>query len=188
MTDQEFVDYLESSPNSEWYKILTSGDGKYLGAMKYIIENKPKFTLEYGGGRSTYVLTLLINELNYGGKIIGIEEVKEWWDHHNEDGSNEFNNIILVGDSIIEDDKFTYVHDLESYKDVDFVILDGPDYRAYGDRLGVTLNLKLLVDYIGKEIPYFIDGRQGCVKYYKKLGYTSEIPDIKNDGLILSPI
>ena len=186
MTLQQLLSYLEASPNYNWYKMLSSGDGKYLGAMKYIIENKPKFVLEYGGGRSTYILTLLINELDYGGKIIGIEESKKWWDHHNENGSNEFNNIILVGNNIIDEDKFTYVHDLESYKHVDFVILDGPDYRSYGDRLGVTLNLKLLVDYIGKEIPYFIDGREGCVKYYKKLGYTSEVPDIKNDGTILN--
>ncbi len=186
MTLQQLLSYLEASPNYNWYKMLSSGDGKYLGAMKYIIENKPKFVLEYGGGRSTYILTLLINELDYGGKIIGIEESKKWWDHHNENGSNEFNNIILVGNNIIDEDKFTYVHDLESYKHVDFVILDGPDYRLYGDRLGVTLNLKLLVDYIGKEIPYFIDGREGCVKYYKKLGYTSEVPDIKNDGTILN--
>ena len=112
MTLQQLLSYLEASPNYNWYKMLSSGDGKYLGAMKYIIENKPKFVLEYGGGRSTYILTLLINELDYGGKIIGIEESKKWWDHHNENGSNEFNNIILVGNSIIEDDKFTYVHDL----------------------------------------------------------------------------
>ena len=60
---------------------------------------------------------------------------------------------------------------MEPYKDVDFMIIDGPDYRLYGDKLGVTTNLELLVNYTNKKIPYFIDGRSGTVEYYQSIGY-----------------
>jgi len=69
---------------------------------------------------------------------------------------------------------------MEPYKDVDFIILDGPDFRTYGNAVDVTTNLKDFVDLLGKEIPYFIDGRQGDVKYYgTTLGYTVEVVDVK---------
>jgi len=39
--------------------------------------------------------------------------------------------------------------------------------------------LKDIVDYIGQEIPYFIDGRTGTRNFYKHLGYTTDIGDRK---------
>jgi hypothetical protein len=171
MTDKEVYDFLKESKHSKQYFSLLGPDSKDFGAFKYIIENKPKFVLEYGGGRSTWVLTLLINELNYGGKIVGIENQEFWYNDHVNKGLNEFDNIILIEEYEIDDDKFTYVHDMEPYKDVDFVIIDGPDYRLYGDKLGITTNLELLVNYTNKKIPYFIDGRSGTVEYYQSIGY-----------------
>ena len=77
---------------------------------------------------------------------------------------------------------FTYIHDLEPYKDVDFIIIDGPDQRVSNTE--VTLNLELFVKYLKKEIPYFMDGRSGSVDYYKdEKGYKLEVVDIKKEGL-----
>ena len=171
MTDKQVYDFLKESKHSKQYFDILGPDSKDFGAIKYIIENKPKFVLEYGGGKSTWVLTLLINELNYGGKIVGIENQEFWYNDHVSKGLNEFDNIILIEEYKIDDDKFTYVHDMEPYKDVDFVMIDGPDFRLYGDRLGVTDNLEILVNYTGKKIPYFIDGRSGTVEYYQSIGY-----------------
>ena len=179
ITPGQLREYLKASPNFRWYKALISSDGKYFAAFKHIYDNKPKLTLEYGGGRSTHTLQLFINELNYGGRIVGFEETQEFYDHHVEIGANEFNNIVKV-EGKVEGKFFTYIHDMEPYKDVDFIILDGPDFRTYRDAVGVTTNLKDFVDLLGKEIPYFIDGRQGDVKYYgTTLGYTVEVVDVK---------
>jgi hypothetical protein len=180
MTRQEIFDFLNHLPQKKLYFQLLGSDSKYFGAMKHIIENKPKFVLEYGGGKSTWVLTLLINELNYGGKIIGIENQEIWYNDHVKFGYNEFNNILLVKEYQLNEKKYTYIHDLEPYKDVDFVILDGPDLRAYGEHIGITDNLELLVNYQNKKIPYFIDGRGGTVVYYESIGYGDfEIKDEK---------
>lgn len=180
ITREEFHQYLKDSIYFNNYKTLLSADGKYFEALYFIFTKKPKLTLEYGGGASTFIIGKLLKELNYGGKIIGFEDQKKYYDIHVDNGHNIDNNIIHTPEYKINGKKFTYVHDLEPYKDVDFVILDGPDYRNYGDALGVTDNLELLVNYTGREIPYFMDGRTGCVKYYKELGYTLEQKDLKN--------
>jgi hypothetical protein len=78
----------------------------------------------------------------------------------------------------VDDMFFTYTHDLEPYKDVEFIIIDGPDERI--TKTGVTLNLELFVDYIGKEIPYFMDGRGANIDYYKDTKqYKLEVDDVK---------
>jgi hypothetical protein len=182
ITVDQLLEFLKTSPHYKWYKSLMGGDAKYFSAFKYIYDNRPMYTLEYGGGRSTHTLTLFINELNYGGRVIGIEENQEFYDEHVSNGSNEFNNILKAGGNV-DGRFFTYIHDEDVYKDVDFLILDGPNYRFYGDACGITTNLKECVDFLGNEVPYFIDGRTGCVNYYKnELGYTSEIVDVKNSN------
>lgn len=179
MTRQEIFDFINNLDNKKLYYSLLGNDSKYYGAFQYIIENRPKFILEYGGGRSTWILTLLLNELNYDGKIIGIENQEIWYNDHLKFGYNEFNNILLIKEYELNEKKYTYIHDLEPYKDVDFVILDGPDLRLY-DGVGITDNLELLVNYQNKKIPYFIDGRGGTVAYYKSIGYGDfEIKDEK---------
>mgnify|MGYP003150813625 FL=1 len=49
-------------------------------------------------------------------------------------------------------------------------------------KTNITLNLELFVNYLKKEIPYFIDGRVGSVNYYKDVKkYKSEIVDDKKE-------
>ena len=190
MTNQQRItlDFINNSPNLKLYRGILGKDGKYFSVLDYIIANKPKLILEYGGGQSTFIIGLLLKELNYGGKIVGFEDSKEYYDYHVAKGYNVDNNIIYTPEFVfdnkvsIKGQTFTYIHDLEPYKDVDFIILDGPDQRV--TLTDITLNLELFVDYLGKEIPYFIDGRGGTVDYYKKVKkYKSEVVDIKREEL-----
>jgi hypothetical protein len=182
MTNQQRItfDFIFNSINYNLYKTIIGRDGKYFSAISHIIANKPKLILEYGGGQSTFILSTLLKELNYGGKIISFEDSKEYYNEHVTEGYNVDNNIIYTPHCKIDEKYFTYIHDLEPYKDVDFIIIDGPDNRI--SKTNVTLNLELFVDYLDKEIPYFMDGRGGSVDYYKKIkGYKLEVVDIKRE-------
>ena len=85
-----------SKDDAKWIKHMFIDSGKYMSAFNYIIENKPKFVVEYGGGQSTWLLTELINYLDYGGKVIGYESNEDWYNDHVKKGWNEHNNVKLV--------------------------------------------------------------------------------------------
>ena len=62
--------FLETT-EYRWIRTQYVEDGKYVSAIKHIVEHKPKFIVEYGGGKSTLMITELVNYLDYGGKVIG---------------------------------------------------------------------------------------------------------------------
>lgn len=155
---------------------------KYQNAFNYIQEHKPKLIIEYGGGESTAYVEMLLEELGYGGKIIAFESEQEWFDDHTKLGYNKNNSIRLAPIKWVNQEKgyLEYIHSYDDLLEVDMVIIDGPDYRIYldkdGNPSGVTTNLQRLVELKGEEIPYFIDGRTGCVNYYKNVcKYTKHI-------------
>ena len=181
--------------NLEYYKSrLVASDSKYLGAYNHIVKNKPKFIVEYGGGKSTYNLTELVNFLDYGGKVVGYECNSHWYNDHIEKGWNKYNNIKRV--DITESTEFNitgvrYIHPIEDIKEVDFVIIDGPDLRDFESDPSTTFNLMDIVNHLGYEIPYFIDGRTGTRDFYKKnperpdnffsCNYKTDVGDKKNE-------
>jgi hypothetical protein len=154
---------------------------KYENAFKWIVENKPKLIVEYGGGSSTKWINQLLDELDYGGKVIAYENNPEWLEYANNKGENEHGSIRLAQIEVVNRDKgyVRYVHPIEDVEEVDLVIIDGPDYRVFLDTRGhpsnATDNLELIVNHLGREVPYFIDSRTGVVEYYKRLGYTTHI-------------
>lgn len=158
---------------------------KYREAFTYIQEHRPKLIVEYGIGISTYYIDMLLTELDYGGRVIGFESEKKWFDVHEKHGYNSKGNARLVPVEIIDKEKgyVEYMHSYSDLKEVDMVIIDGPDYRIYtndnGSPSNVTLNLQRLVEYKGEEIPYFIDGRTGCLRYYNEIcGYSTHIEQL----------
>jgi len=161
-----------------WINNMFIDTGKYLSALNYIVEHQPMFIVEYGGGQSTFMITELLNYLDYGGKVIGYESDEYWYNDHIEKGWNKYNNVKLVNIEQV-DGGVRYIHSMEEVQGVDFVILDGPDLTKFTPYPCATYNLKDIVDYIGQEIPYFIDGRGGTRGFYKDLGYTTDIGDIK---------
>ena len=177
--------------DASWIKHMFTETGKYMSAITYIMENKPKFVVEYGGGQSTWILSELINYLDYGGKVVGYENDEYYYNQHIEKGWNKYNNIKLV--DIIESTEFNtrgvrYIHPIEDIKEVDFVIIDGPDLRDFESDPGTTFNLMDIVNHLGYEIPYFIDGRTGTRDFYGNntdhphefgLDYKTDIGDTK---------
>ena len=155
---------------------------KYSKAFEWIIENRPMLIVEYGGGSSTHHINQLLDELNYGGKVIAYENNPKWLEHANDKGENEHGSIRLAEIQVINHDLgyCRYVHPIEDVEEVDMVIIDGPDYRVLldprGNPFNATDNLELIVNHLGREVPYFVDSREGVVRYYKDLGYTTQIP------------
>lgn len=146
---------------------------KYIDAFKYIQKYKPKLIVEYGGGQSTFCINQLLDELDYGGRVVAFESEKEWMNDHTEKGFNRHGSIHLVPITMQCNIKghLRYEHSLEGLEKVDFIILDGPDYKTYpvvgGTPSNLTTNIDDLVEIKGEPIPYFIDGRSGCVNYYR---------------------
>jgi hypothetical protein len=88
-------------------------------------------------------------------------------------GFNEGGVIRLV-DMEIEDsgDNYlcTYSHDLEPHKEVDLIFIDGPGLVKVNGvkKPNINMNLKLLSEYTGRSIKYFIDGRRDTRQYYNE--------------------
>ena len=171
------INFLETTEH-RWMKMSFWDMGKYVNALKHIEEHTPKFIVEYGGGQSTFMLTEFVNYLDYGGKVIGYESDEYWYNDHIEKGWNKYNNVKLVNIEQV-DWGVRYIHSIEEVQGVDFVILDGPDLTKFTPYPITTYNLKDIVDNLGKEVPYFIDGREGFRNFYSDLGYTTDIGDEK---------
>lgn len=165
---------------------LIGPDLKYGGVVNYIVDNKPMFIVEYGGGKSTFLISELLDVLGYGGKIVGFESNPYWYQDHISKGWNKYNNIFLVDidhfnyDEVKNQYVVRYLHPIQDVEDVDLVIIDGPDLKLYSPYPSATINLLDIVEYKEKEIPYFIDGRSGTKQFYKsKFKQNLEIQDIK---------
>lgn len=150
---------------------------KYKPAFDYIIENKPKHIVEYGGGESTYFINQLLDELDYGGKVTAYENNPKFYEKSHNLGWNIKNSIKLVNIDYIDKNigAVRYIHTIEEVEDVDFVIIDGPDYRLFtmnnGTPAGITDNLEVLCNKLERTIPFWIEGRSGSQEYYRKLNY-----------------
>tara|TARA_A100001515_G_scaffold136457_1_gene128227 strand:- start:2509 stop:3057 length:549 start_codon:yes stop_codon:yes gene_type:complete len=174
--------FLETTEYT-WIKSQYIKMGKYINAIKYIMENKPKVIVEYGGGKSTLMITELVNYLDYGGKVIAYESGESFYKKHIESGWNKYNNINLVEmEETIEYEipGIRYVHPMEDIQGVDFVIIDGPDLHSFSSDPATTFNLMDIVNHLGYEVPYFIDGRKFTRNFYSSnLSYTTDIGDSK---------
>jgi len=194
------LDTFLKNDKYSWIGKVFVNSGKYLGAINYIVEHKPKFIVEYGGGQSTFAITKLLNYLDYGGKIVGYESDEYWYEDHIKNGFNEHNNLKLVDITYTRRDRkyatygVGYVHPIKDIEGVDFVILDGPDLSKFRNNENpnlhgltnkdatTTFNLEDIVNHLGKQIPYFIDGRNGTVRYYQEfLEYDKIVKDVKNE-------
>lgn len=150
---------------------------KYKPALDYIIENRPKHIVEYGGGESTYAINQLLKELDYGGKITAFENDPIFYQISIDQGWNLNNSIKLVDVEYVDKTKgyLRYVHPVEEVENVDFVIIDGPNYQVFltddGTPSNVTDNLEVLYNKLERIIPFWIEGRSGCQNYYRELNY-----------------
>ena len=151
---------------------------KYKPAFDYIKANRPMHIVEYGGGESTMFINRLLEQLNYGGKVTAYEDNSKFYNYYNEKGWNTNNSIKLVNSEYISEEHgiVRYIHPIEDIQDVDFFIVDGPDYRLFtsesGNQPGTTDNLDLVMTRLNRIIPFWIEGRTGTQNFMKNLNYN----------------
>ena len=151
---------------------------KYKPAFDYIKANRPMHIVEYGGGQSTMYVNELLQQLDYGGKVTAFEDNPEFFDYAVKNGWNKNESINLVNTQMIDPDQgiIRYSHTLDEVEGVDFIILDGPDYRIHtcsnGEPSSITDNIEVLTNELGRDIPFWIEGRIGSQAYYRDLGYN----------------
>ena len=189
------IDYNLNSIREEWKanwqskgvdadrRVCGMDDHDFDIILGYICKYKPKHILEYGSGESTYIINKQLEELGYGGKITSYENNQYWYNKIKTGGLDDYNSVIYAECNLLEERILNkvcvrYEHPLEHLADVDLVLLDGPDLRAYNPCADVTINLMDLVNYTGNQIPFYVDGRRGTQQFYDQLGYTRDIEKI----------
>tara|TARA_R110002167_G_scaffold133354_1_gene318388 strand:- start:1404 stop:1901 length:498 start_codon:yes stop_codon:yes gene_type:complete len=151
---------------------------KYKPVLDYITDNHPMHIVEYGGGESTYVINQHLTNLGYGGKITAFEDNLEFFNFSKEQGWNTSNSIKLTSIERVpgNEDIVRYTHTVEEIEGVDFFICDGPNYRVHlkedGSYTGITDNIHYMITQLGRNIPFWIEGRHGTQRYMMELGYN----------------
>lgn len=156
------------SSGKEWRQICGMDDEDYQEIEAYIRAERPKLIVEYGSGESTFFINNLLDELDYGGRIISFEDNEYYFNLIKEYGLDEKGSVNLVPVETGFEEVCTgarYIHSYEGLEEVDFVILDGPDIGKLG--VNTTFNLLDMWKKFNKFIPYFIDGRKGTKLFYK---------------------
>jgi hypothetical protein len=150
---------------------------KYKPAFDYITANRPMHIVEFGGGESTYYLNEHLTNLGYGGKVTAFENSQEFFDYAHEKGWDESGSIKLADVEIKDPVRgiVSYIHSFEGLEDVDFIIVDGPDYRVFrqtnGDPSSITDNIQVMREHFDRDIPFWIEGRNGTQQACRNLGY-----------------
>lgn len=151
-----------------WKQICGIDDIDYQILTEYITENKPKLIVEYGSGESTWYINNLLDELDYGGRIVSFEDNEYYYNLIKEYGLDPKGSVNLVPlETGLEDGSSgaRYIHSYEGLEDVEYVIIDGPDIGKLG--VNTTYNLLDMWRKFNRFIPYFIDGRGGTVEFYR---------------------
>ena len=146
----------------------------YANILDHIIKNRPKSIIEYGPGVTTYLIEILLLELNtYDCKFVSFEDDQYWYNQLKDQGLDPHDNVELVKLKWFSkgENNFTeYQHDYERFQDVYFIILDGPGMVVQNDiRYDINYNLHKLVDYAGQTINCIVDGRKSTQQYYNAL-------------------
>lgn len=172
--DHEYL--MAESTSSENYRYrfgFTSGVNilveMYL--IAYIYKNKPMTVLEYGSGKTTYIMSTVMKDLNYGGKVISFEDSENWFIQNEDKGLYEGSEVHLVSTilgSRVEDDptwdtedekKYVYYdHDFSEIDSVDFILSDGP---TLSDGATYCNNWYMATEYFEKPFDLLVEGRSG---------------------------
>ena len=151
----------------EWTQICGLDDIDYHIITEYIKKNRPKLIVEYGSGESTYYINNLLDELDYGGRIVSFEDNEFYYNRIKEYGLDPKGSVNLVPLETGFEDNCTgarYLHSYEGLEEVDYVIIDGPDIGKLN--VSTTYNLLDMWRKFDRFIPYFIDGRHGTKQFY----------------------
>lgn len=153
----------------------------YHEIVRKIVENKCKHVIEYGAGFTTQLLEFTRANLDWEMEFYSYDMHQNYVDVLHAEGFDPRNRIEVTSYSVncnYEDDtrEIMYDHDLEKHKDVDYIILDGPDGNPKHDLNRTckelthlaTLNPKALFEYTGRHFDFTIDGRWPERLYYTR--------------------
>jgi len=167
----------------------------YLTA--YIIDKKPKSIIEYGSGFTTFLISTLLEDLNYGGSLVTFEDTEDFYKmaesigfFEKMNGKNRVELVPLKFETISDKKCCYYDYDLNKIESVDFVLDDGPDLIRYGAQ--VSTSMLKLKEHFDTPFDYLIDGRIGTTEFYKNiypntaksswLGLDKNTPHAREDG------
>lgn len=146
--------------------------GLYLTA--YIHEKKPMTIIEYGSGLTTHLMATILNDLDYGGRLVAFEDQKAFYDlcascgyYEQMTGANEVRIAPLQFGCHKHLRYSEYIHDLNEFSSIDFVFDDGPDIHKYGTWF--TNNITLIERHFQAPFDFLIDGRITSQKYHKEI-------------------
>jgi hypothetical protein len=147
----------------------------YNNLIKLILEQTPKFILEYGSGYTTYLMGHIIKDYKLDTKLLSLENEPKWYKWMKDENFDILNSIVLCDLKSWRDGESTfvkYIYDGYNADDVDFVLLDGPGH-FYLD--GETELVKNGINYNYYELivdgPRYvlIDGRHDTQVFYRKI-------------------
>ena len=126
---EELLDEASSTSDSVGVSI-----SDYIVLYEYIRRNKPKFVLECGTGRSTFIMALAFEKFVLSdfpeAKLVSMEDKKEWYDHQVSTFPERFKDFVELRYSPIDSWSYSFVIGTV-YKEVpdypyEFVFVDGP--------------------------------------------------------------
>lgn len=166
MNRKEFEIRKKVNANDKNYLPTGQSVDDYSEILQYIEKHKPKCIVEYGSGFSTMLIQEKIDELKLDTKFFSFEDNKHYYDVI-KDTIESTQAVKLV--PYERDNKNPnigrYSHTYHGMKDVDFVIIDGPDVGRYN--IDATTNAAdLKKKYPKNKIKVFIQGRISTQKWY----------------------
>jgi len=171
MNRKEFEIRKKVNANDKNYLPTGQSAGDYSEILQYIEEHKPKCIVEYGSGFSTMLIQEKIDELKLDTKFFSFEDNKHYYDVIKDNiESTQAVKLVPYERDNKNPNLGRYSHTYHGMKDVDFVIIDGPDVGRYG--VDATTNATdLKKKYPKNKIKVFIQGRKQTQKWY---GFESE--------------
>ena len=184
----------ESDTKSDWWG-ETSGVSicVEMYIIAYIHIKKPMTILEYGSGKSTYIMSKVMTDLNYGGRLIAYEDNEDWYKRNKDLGLYENSEVHLVPvlkgerDWCVKDVGGTgtycyFDHDFSDIDSVDFIFDDGPSFPFGAKYID---NWFMAANHFENPFDLLIDGRftaqERCkylypnrTKIYTKLGVDTD--------------
>lgn len=141
---------------------------RYL--ISYIHIKKPMTIIEYGSGLSTFIMSTVLEDLNYGGKLISFEDDEKWYKQNKDLGLYDKSEVhlvpILTGvrEAIWKNNSGTnygwFDHNFSDIDSVDFIFDDGPNMERYD--ITYIDNWYMAANHFKKPFDLIIDGRSGA--------------------------
>ena len=154
----------------DWGKTTGVSEGVEMYIIAYIHIKKPMTILEYGSGKTTYVMAKVLEDLNYGGKLISFEDDEKWYKQNKDLGLYDKNEVHLV--PILTGVREAtwknnggpnygwFDHNFSDIDSVDFIFDDGPSMERYD--ITYIDNWYMAANHFKKPFDLIIDGRSGA--------------------------